>query len=229
TDTLESIVLPKLRPERVRTFEFGYRGILVKNKFFVDFTFYYNWYKDFIGEVRVVSPTNNGTVGEDSGEDAVLTGAYERFQIPINAEESVRTWGAGIGFSYALGKGITALANYTYSDINEDDLTSPILPGFNTPRHKFNLGLQGRRVWKGLGFNTNFRWNDSYFWQSSFGDGMVNSYHTLDANISYEFAEYYTTISFGASNLTNQKFRMIYGGPTIGTLIYASLLFDINK
>jgi hypothetical protein len=91
------------------------------------------------------------------------------------------------------------------------------------------LGVQGRRIWKGLGFNTNFKWNGAYFWQSSFGDGDVAAFYTLDANVSYEMKDYFTTITVGATNLTNNKFRMVYGGPTIGTLIYASLLFDINK
>jgi iron complex outermembrane recepter protein len=229
TSILQPITLKPLRPEQVRTLDFGYRGIFANNKLFVDFNTYFNWYKDFIGEVRVVSPDNGGTAGEESGEDAILTGNYSRYQIPINAEETVRTWGASIGLTYAIGWGLAATANYTYSDINEEDLVSPIIPGFNTSLHKFNLGLQGRRVWKGLGFNTNFKWNDAYFWQSSFGDGNVAAYYTLDANISYEFKEYYTTITVGGTNITNNKFRMIYGGPTIGTLIYASLLFDINK
>jgi len=230
TDILEAVELPKLRPEQVRTIDFGYRGIFINNKMFVDFNAYYNWYKNFIGEIRVVSPNNGGTVGEDSGEDAILTGSYDRFQIPVNAEETVRTWGASIGLSYVLGKGITANGNYTYAAINEDDLAqSDLLPGFNTSTHKFNVGLTGRRVWKGLGFNTNFKWNGAYFWQSSFGDGDVPAYYSLDGNLSYEFKDYYTTISVGASNITGNKYRMIYGGPTIGTLIYASLLFDIGK
>lgn len=226
---LKPITLKPLRPEQVRTVELGYRGVLVDNKFYVDVNAYFNWYRDFIGEVRVVRPDNGGTAGEESGEDAILTRNFSRYQIPINAEETVRTWGASIGLSYAIGWGLTAYGNYTYADINEEDLVSPIIPGFNTSPHKFNLGIQGRRVWKGLGFNTNFKWNDRYFWQSSFGDGWVDAYYTLDGNINYEFKDYYTTITLGCTNITNNQFRMIYGGPTIGRLIYASLLFDINK
>ena len=230
TSLLKSIALQKLRPEQVKTLEVGYRGIFVDNKLFVDFTAYYNWYTNFIGEIRVVEPTNNGIVDEETGEDAILTGAFQRYQIPVNAEQQVRSWGASIGLSYALGKGYTLNGNYTYADLNEEDLMqSELIPGFNTSNHNFNLGVQGRRIWKGLGFNTNFKWNGAYFWQSSFGDGDVAAFYTLDANVSYEMKDYFTTITVGATNLTNNKFRMVYGGPTIGTLIYASLLFDINK
>lgn len=230
TSLLNPITLDKLRPEQVKTLEFGYRGITLNNKLFIDFTAYYNWYNDFIGEIRVVQPTNNGIVGEETGEDAILTGAYQRYQIPVNADQLVRSWGTSIGLNYSIGKGLSTYGNYTYADLNEDDLLqSDLLPGFNTSRHKFNLGLQGRRVWKGLGFNTNFKWNGGYLWQSSFGDGDVAAFYSLDANISYELKDYFTTITVGGTNITNNKFRMIYGGPTIGTLIYASLLFDINR
>lgn len=230
TSLLNPITLSKLRPEQVKTFEFGYRGIVFDNKLFIDFTAYYNWYNDFIGEIRVVEPTNSGIVGEETGEDAILTGAFQRYQIPVNAEQLVRSWGASIGLNYSIGKGLSAYGNYTYADLNEEDLMqSDLIPGFNTSRHKFNLGLQGKRVWKGLGFNTNFKWNGSYFWQSSFGDGNVEAFYSLDANISYELKDYFTTITVGGTNITNNKFRMIYGGPTIGTLVYASLLFDINR
>ncbi len=230
TSLLNPITLSKLRPEQVKTFEFGYRGIVFDNKLFIDFTAYYNWYNDFIGEIRVVEPTNSGVVGEETGEDAILTGAFQRYQVPVNAEQLVRSWGASIGLNYSIGKGLSTYGNYTYADLNEEDLMqSDLIPGFNTSRHKFNLGFQGRRVWKGLGFNTNFKWNGSYFWQSSFGDGDVAAFYSLDANISYELKDYFTTITVGGTNITNNKFRMIYGGPTIGTLVYASLLFDINK
>jgi iron complex outermembrane receptor protein len=226
---LKPITLKKLRPEQVKTIEFGYRGIVAENKLFIDFTTYYNWYTNFIGEIRVVEP-ENGIAGEESGEDAILTETFQRYQIPINAEQTVRSWGASLGLSYAIGKGITPYANYTYADINDEDLMqSDLIPGFNTSNHKFNVGVSGKRVWKGLGFNTNFKWNQSYFWQSSFGDGNVPSFYSLDANISYELKDYFTTLTVGGTNITNNKFRMVYGGPTIGTLVYASLLFDINK
>lgn len=229
-EILKTVSLPKLKPEEVTTLEFGYRTILFNNKFFVDFNTYFNWYENFIGEIRVVEPANGGTAGAESGEDAILTGNFERFQIPLNADRTVRTYGASVGLSYALTKKINITGNYTYADINEDDLEgSDLIPGFNTSNHKFNLGLQGKNIWKDLSFNLNFKWNESYFWQSSFGDGKVPSFHTMDGNISYEFKSYHTTFSVGASNLYNNKYRMVYGGPTVGTLVYASLLFDINK
>jgi outer membrane receptor protein involved in Fe transport len=118
-DLLESVSIPKLRPEKVRTFEFGYRTIYNKVMYF-DFTFYHNWYTDFIGDVRVAQITNEGgEVGGESGVDAIITGNYDLLQIPVNSDNTVRTWGFSVGVSYYFGRGITFRGNYTYSDINE--------------------------------------------------------------------------------------------------------------
>ncbi|MEX2589884.1 MAG: TonB-dependent receptor [Chitinophagales bacterium] len=224
---LDSITLQPVQPEQVRTIELGYRGVFYK-KLYIDATVYYNWYKNFIGDIRVVRPLGDGKAGEQSGEDAIITEEYELYQIKVNAKETVRSWGFLLGLSYYFGKGYSASANYTYADINTDDLTDPIIPGFNTPKHKMNLGVQGKMIWKGLGFNVNWKWVDDYFWESSFGDGQVESFNILDAQLNYQLPDYYLTFSVGGSNLTNQKYRTSYGTPLIGTRVYASVLFDMN-
>ena len=227
-DLLETVNIPKLRPEKVKTIEFGYRTVHAE-RLYIDFGFYFNWYKDFIGDMRVAAIQTDGVVGEESGVDAVITKNYDLYQIPINSDKTVRTWGYSVGLSYYWGHGLTLKGNYTYSDINENDIDDDLIPGYNTPMHKFNLGLEGKRVWKGLGFNSNFRWSDTYLWQSPFGDGQIPAYFTLDAQLNYEFKEYYTTISVGGSNLLNDPYRTAYGSPLIGRMFYASLIFDINK
>lgn len=226
-ELLEAVTLDPIQPEQVTTLEVGYR--LIHNKvLYLDIAAYYNWYTDFIGDVRVVEP-DAGQAGEESGEDAVLTESFTVLQIATNANETVRTYGFSVGMSYYFGKGVTYKANYTYSDINTDDVTNDVIPGFNTPKHKFNMGLEGKRLWKGLGFNSNLKFSDGFFWESPFGDGQVKPYYTLDAQLNYEFREYYTTIAVGASNLTDNRFQQAYGSPMVGRIFYASLLFDINK
>ena len=126
-----------------------------------------------------------------------------------------------------MGKGITAVGNYTWADLNIPE-ESDILPGFNTPNHKFNLGLQGRKVWKGLGFSVNYKWVGDYFWESSFGDGAVDKYQLLDAQLSYEVSDWYSTIRIGGSNLLGEEYRTAYGSPNIGRFLYASYTFDIG-
>lgn len=225
---LEVVSIKKLRPEKVRTFEFGYRTIYNKVMYF-DFTFYHNWYTDFIGDIRVAQIKTKGEVGEESGVDAIITKNYDLYQIPVNSDSRVRTWGFSVGLSYYFGRGLTFKGNYTYSDINEEDIDDDLIPGFNTPMHKFNLGMEGKRIWKGLGFNTNFRWSDTYLWEGPFGDGQIPAFFTLDGQINYEIKSAYLTLAAGGSNLLNREYRTAYGSPLIGRLFYGSLIFEINK
>lgn len=228
SEILDTIKIDPIRPEQVRSIELGYRT--VHNKvFYIDFSFYYNWYKDFIGDIRVAQPDGGARAGEQSGEDAIITGNYNLLQVPVNSKQIVRTYGFSVGLSYYFGKGISLKGNYTFSDINEEDLTDDLIPGFNTPKHKFNLGLEGKRIWKGLGFNSNFRWSDTYLWQAPFGDGQIPAFFTLDGQLNYELKDYHLTLAVGGSNLLDREYRTAYGSPLIGRMFYGTIIFDINR
>lgn len=216
-----------LKQEQVRSIEGGYRAI-IKNKLFLDFTGYFNLYSNFIGDVRLVSPVAPGVVGQESGVDQVLLGEYNAYQYSVNASQDVRTYGASVGINYYIYKGLAAYANYTYSRIDTKDLTDPILPGFNTPRNKANIGIGGQRLVKGFGFNANLKWVESFWWESPFGDGKIPSYALLDLSATYEFDKY-ITLQVGGSNITNNKHIEAYGSPMIGGMVYASILFDMER
>lgn len=216
-----------LKQEQVKSIEGGYRGI-IKNKLFIDFTAYFNLYSNFIGDVRLVSPKSPGVVGEETGSDQVLLGEFDAYQYSVNASQDVKTYGASLGLNYYFYRGLSAYANYTYSKIDAKKLTDPILPGYNTPRNKANIGLSGQRIVKGLGFNANLKWVESFFWESPFGDGKVPSYTTLDLSASYEFDKF-VTLQVGGSNITNNKHIEAFGSPMIGGMVYASLLFDLER
>jgi len=232
TGKLKTYSAKPIRPEQVKTIEVGYRGTFFK-RLFVDASFYYNWYTDFIGEIRVVQPFN-ATAGEESGVDQLLShteGSPTRqiYQIPVNADQEVRSMGATIGLAYYFTPKYTGTFNYTFARLIDSDLDDPIIPGFNTPEHKMNLGVKGRNVWKGLGFAANFQWVDGFDWESTFGDGKVPSYHTLDLSLSYEVPKWFSTFRVGASNVYNQRRIEAYGSPTIGAMVYGSILVDIKK
>lgn len=229
---LKTFSAKKIRPEQVKTIEVGYRGVVFK-KLYIDATWYYNWYTDFIGEIRVVQP-ENASVYDQSGVDQLLSysptnESYTRYQIPVNATQQVRATGATIGLAYYLNEKYSATLNYTFAKLIDDDLDDPIIPGFNTPAHKINVGIKGRNVWKGLGFSANFQWVDKYLWQSTFGTGMIPSYSFLDLQLSYEIPKWYTTLRLGASNVYNLKRQEAFGSPKIGAMVYGSILFDIKK
>lgn len=231
SDVLKPMVLDPIKPENVTTLEFGYRGVITSG-FYIDLSAYYSIYSNFIGDIRLVKLLEDGTVaGEESGEDALINNSeqsptYKVYQFPTNSTNDVYTYGGTVGLNYFF-KTFIASGNYTYSDIDTSGLDDGIIPGFNTPKHKFNIGLDGNKVYKNFGFSTRFRWNDSFRWESSFGDGDVPSYYTVDAQVNYEFPIIRSTLRIGASNLLDAKVRQAYGSPEIGRLVFTSWTFKM--
>jgi iron complex outermembrane receptor protein len=234
-DLLKPIVLKPIKPEHVTSVEFGYRGAF-NNKVFLDISAYYSIYKDFIGFTRVASPnadtTSNGVAGQESGANNILTGYYTPLQTWVNAAGTVPSWGVSASLNYYVGRGITPYANYSYADLDQTHLKNTadgatVLSGFNTPKHKFNLGINGSKVYRGLGFSANFKWVTSYEWQSPFADGTVPSFHTLDLQVYYEIDKIYSTIRIGGSNVYNNKHIEAVGSPKIGAIYYVGWLFDL--
>ncbi len=227
--------LKPIQPERVTSFEIGYRGDF-NNKVFVDLTAYYSIYKRFIGFTRVAHPYNDttdvGIAGEESGVTNILSGYYTPYQTWVNGEGTTPSWGVAVSVAYYVGRGITPYVNYTYSDLDDSNLKNTgttILSGFNTPRHKINIGVNGNRVWKGLGFSANFKWVTDYEWQSPFADGTVPSFHVLDLQLYYEIEKAYSTVRLGGSNIYNNWHIEAVGSPKIGAMYYLAWTFDFNN
>jgi outer membrane receptor protein involved in Fe transport len=148
--------------------------------------------------------------------------------VPVNAQEKVATFGSSIGLAYYFGQGMMAKFNYTYAVLDTSDLTDPIIPGFNTPRDKFNIGLTGSRVWKEMGFSINYKWVEQFYWESSFGDGPIPGYNLLDMQLNYEFTDMSSSFAIGASNLLDNRHIEAYGAPMIGRIFYASWSFNFE-
>lgn len=227
---LETVILAPIKPENVKTVELGYRGVITKG-FYLDMTAYYSIYTNFIGQTRVVKLTQPGAVaGKESGEDALInnseqTPTYKVYQFPSNSSNDVFTYGGTVGLNYYF-KTFIASGNYTYSDIDSSGLVEDdIIPGFNTPKHKFNIGLDGNKVYKNFGFSVRYKWSDAFRWQSPFGDGDIPSYSTVDAQVNYEFPKIKSTFRIGASNIFDMQVRQAYGSPYIGRLVFTSWTF----
>ena len=225
---LKAVRLNPIKPEQVNSWEIGYRGVFAR-KLYVDINAYFNRYFNFIGDLRFYMPNNPEVkVGTEAAEDAMLTGAYNLIQMPTNAQQKVDAFGASIGLNYYIWKSLVASFNYTYAGINTKNLKDPIIPGFNTPNHKFNIGIGAQRIWKGLGFALNFKWLDQFNWESTFGDGVVPMNHMLDMQLSYEFPRYFM-LQVGGSNIYNNRQIQAYGSPRIGALVYGSMVFDLER
>jgi len=242
---LKSTTLAPLKPERVLAVDFGYRTEIAK-KVFIDLSAYWSRYSNFIGFQRVVR-TNIGDAGADQGTtayeqatDAIALNdsnntneSYKVYQMWVNATSAVPAWGAAISISYYVGRGITPYINYTYADLDDKNIKNSgatILTGFNTPRHKMNIGISGNRVVGGFGFSANFKLvPQSFEWQSPFADGTVPAYHTLDLQLYYEIDKAYSTFRIGGSNVYNNKYISAVGSPQLGALYYVGWTFDFNN
>ncbi|HIA12162.1 MAG TPA: TonB-dependent receptor [Flavobacteriales bacterium] len=224
---LETIEIDPIKPERLTLFEVGYKGIIGKG-LYMDVMAYYSIYKNFIGDIRVALPDGSAVAGEESGQDAIMTGAMQPYQIPTNAKQSVISYGASAGFNYYFGKGLMAKFNYTYAVLDTSGLTDDIIPGFNTPRNKLNIGLVGTRIWREFGFAINYKWVEKFRWESKFGDGDIPSYNLLDIQLNYHFTDLFSTLRIGASNLLENKHIEAYGAPKVGRIFYVSWAFHFD-
>jgi outer membrane receptor protein involved in Fe transport len=218
-----------IRPERVKTIDFGYRGNLGE-KFFIDMSYYYSWYDDFIGYkigVDVDWPVNE-----------VFLNSAKVYRVSTNALDRVTTQGFSIGLNYFYLKSLGFAANYSWNELNRHGSTDDLIPAFNTPPHKYNLGVNGREIdsrffgmqIQNWGYSINYKWQQGFVFEGSPQfTGEVPAYGMVDAQLNKYFPQEKLTVKIGASNLLNNKVIQVYGGPRVGRLAYFSLLFDFSK
>jgi iron complex outermembrane receptor protein len=223
---LEYFDVDPIQPEQVRTFEVGARSTIGKS-FYVDATYYYSRYTDFIGfnlglDVNVFQ-------GSISNQTA--------YRVSANAIDIVTTQGFSIGSNLYFADYFSLNGNYSWNVLNTQT-DDPIIPAFNTPEHKFNLGLSGRNIplsfvgkgIKDIGAAINYKWVDTFIFEGSPQfTGPIESYGMLDAQFNFTVSKINTTIKIGASNLLDNQVFQVYGGPRIGRLAYISATYNLVK
>ena len=228
-DDLELFDIDPVKPEQVRTFEIGYRSTLF-NSLYVDAGYYYSIYNDFIGFNLGAKVGVDPTTGRPT--------SIRAFRYSANSTNEVTTQGFSLGLNYYFSKYYMITGNYSWNRLNKTFEDDPIIPAYNTPEHKFNIGLSGRDVpiqiggktFNNFGFNINYKWIEGFLFEGSPQfTGLIPTYDLLDAQVNYDFEKIKTNLKIGASNiLDNQQFQT-YGGPRIGRLAYISLTYEFNK
>jgi iron complex outermembrane receptor protein len=231
---LKFVDLKPIVPEKVKSIEIGYKGETLKN-LFIDMSYFYSWYRDFIG-FRLLSDTSGFNFGQ----------TFQFYRIAANSTDPVTTQGFSIGLNYFINKKINVSGNYSWNRLDRKGSDDPIIPAFNTPEHKFNLGFGGNDlkinsfrkwadsssagVWEGFGFNINYKWNQGFLFEGSPQfTGFVPSYDMLDIQVNKRFQKYKSTVKIGASNILNNMKFQVYGGPRIGRMAYISVLYELDK
>lgn len=223
-DTLVYFDIAPIRPEQVRTFEVGYRTTLGE-KVYVDGSYYFSIYEHFIGY--------------NIGLDALFIGdeqsprAVDVYRYAANSISEVQTQGAAIGINYYIDNNFMVAGNYSWNELLKTDEDDPIIPAFNTPKHKYNLSisardlkLSGDKTW---GFSANYKWVEGFIFEGSPQfTGVVPTFNLLDAQVNAVIPSLNTTIKIGGSNVLNNLHIEAYGGPYVGRMLYASLIYDFN-
>ena len=218
-DLLETANIEYVKPERLVAYEFGYKGIIA-NSIMLDINGYYSSYSDFIGGEIIASKEAASHRG-----DAISAGSL--FSPYVNSSDEVTSYGVGVGFTYNVFKGYTVNGNYNYAKFpNESNADGDFRAGFNTPEHKFNIGLGNREVFNNFGFNVNFRWQEQFIWESTFGIWTVPEFGVFDAQVNYKISSLRTIIKLGGTNLLGGDYRTNLGAPFVGKQYYISLTFD---
>lgn len=223
---LEYFNVDPVKPEQVRSLELGYRGTFWK-RWYVDASYYISFYQDFIGY----------KIGIDSKLDPNFGVPYEFnvYRVATNSPDLVLTQGFSIQSNVYFAKYFTVTGNYTWNELNRLGSTDPLIPAFNTPTHKFNIGIDGRDIQMKIGklkinnwgFNVNFKWIDGFEYTGSPQfTGTVPSYYMLDMQLNYTLKKAHITFKVGAQNITNNMAFQVYGGPRVGRLIYGSIVLD---
>jgi len=214
-----------LQPERVTSFEAGYRSNLFEGKLTVDVDVYYNIYRNLIAQI-------DANVPKTQKPDSIAfylqqNSKQDLYRLWTNSKTVSYNYGATIGVGYELTRKIKIGANYTYAKLGHKAQSDGLEDGFNTPQWIYNVSVGGTSVYKTFGFNINFRQQAEFLWQSALATGNVPGYSTLDLQVNAGVLNNKLNIKLGATNLLNNYYYSFIGGPAIGGYYYSSLTYGL--
>jgi outer membrane receptor protein involved in Fe transport len=207
--------------EQVTSFEVGYRGKI--NKLVVDFSAYYNNYKDFISQ-EVVDATFYGVAGDGGASvEAIRNDDFQRYSAYTNSDVDINSYGASLGLTMKVLGNYDLGGSYTFTKQDFDQEVNPdFMSSFNTPEHKFKANFGNDALFENFGFNLAYRFSDDYFWEATFGNGVVPEFHTLDAQISYTVPSIKSSFKLGGTNILGDEYFTAFGTGFIGSMYYLS-------
>jgi outer membrane receptor protein involved in Fe transport len=208
-----AFVYKDLKPEKMRSFEMGYKAFFSndsKHGLLLDAYGYLGSYRDFLGR-NILAQPSTGKV----------------YSTVLNSNTEVKTYGFGLGLDYQLPKNFSVFFN-GYSDVITD-VPAGFSDYFNTPKYRFNTGIANSGFGKKerLGFSAMFRWQDAFQWQGELANGPIDAFGTMDAQISYKVPKISSLVRLGATNVFNHYYKTGYGNPEIGGLYYLSFGFHL--
>lgn len=226
TDSLVYFDIDPIRPEQVKTMELGYRASFFDSKVYIDLGVYYSAYKHFIGY--------NIGLSANFPPPSYLPEDLQVYRYSANSKNTVTTQGANVGLNYYFHEKHSFGVNYSFNSIVRSDPNDPIIPAFNTPKHKYNLSVTGNKLFESeegncWGYSVNYKWIQGYLFEGSPQfTGYINTYDMVDVQVNYSLIDSNVFFKLGASNVLNNQQVQVYGGPSIGRMAYLSIQYSFN-
>ena len=219
-------------PERLFSLDLGYKTLLF-TKLFIDVNTYLNFYNNYQAQILVVSIDSTRHKGNFlPGVNSVLEGQAARpttWNAYTNIDGVIKSWGVSMNITYFFHKFLELNANYSYIDyIAPQDIPAKDV-AFNTPQHRFYIGVNGKNIGKVFSYDIGYKWQESFLWSSSFGTGQVGDFGTLDIGMGVTIAKSNIQIRASVNNAVGKGYVTNYGGPTVGRVFLMSLLLDLKK
>ena len=115
----------------------------------------------------------------------------------------INQWAIGThyGLNYYFWNYFALNGNYSWNVLNTET-DDPIIPAFNTPEHKYNIGIGGRDIplrlgnltLDNFGFNVSYKWIEGFLFEGSPQfTGFIPNYDLLDAQINWRAEKINTT------------------------------------
>ena len=244
-DLLVVANLPNAGPEKINSFEAGYKSVLLNNKLILDIDAYLNKYEGFLGQVQVFVPKGE-TVGSDAAVLAMIdrnrdataatsttaaSNGQDRYRVYTNAKNKYTNFGGSLGATYIFYKKFTISGNLNYNKMKANETNDIFVTAFNTPEWSTNLSFGNRELTKHVGFSVAYRWQTSFLWESPLVTGQIDAFNTFDAQVTYRAPKLHSTFKLGGSNIFNNNYLQYAGGPTLGGLYYLAITVDglLNK
>jgi outer membrane receptor for ferrienterochelin and colicins len=220
---LEVASYDPLQPEENTTWELGYRGVLGGN-FFVDFAAYRSEYEGFLSPLAIIAdPFGFGLAGQPAGTRWYAHGPDgQRLKNHNNADPIVLTYynlghaelhGFDLGLNWVVSPQVSLRANASL--LKQDEVEVPAnraeATALNSPERKLTLGANFQNFGR-LGGAVTLRHVDDYYFRSGINMGVVPSFTTLDASLTYRVPQLNSLVSLSVSNLFSCTRSLVYAG-----------------
>lgn len=210
-----------LEPEENKTWEFGYKGVMAQ-RLFVDGTYFSSKYTNFMSPLTIIG--NPFATAAAGGPTFAVPNANPGNRIPVNAQGRIvnqanvtpivltyynlgdaTVSGADLGVSAVITPRFDVRG--TLSTVKIDEVTIPVggspeATALNSPTTKWSLGATAHNL-NGVTAGLTFRNVLGYYFRSGTNTGVIPTFGTLDASLSYKLPSQFrdATLQLSVANL----------------------------